>query len=119
MLKRSLWATKSKVVDSGEKENKEIKENTKNNDNNNTTASAEAKTKGSGNEESPNQGTTNSDSEDMVSGFLYDRLQKEVISLRKIFEVKENHLNAKDQEIKVWLKNTLSLSLTLNNYLDS
>nr|XP_048317772.1 microtubule-associated protein 70-5-like isoform X1 [Ziziphus jujuba var. spinosa] len=113
MLKRSLWATKSKVVDSGEKENKEIKENTKNNDNNNTTASAEAKTKGSGNEESPNQGTTNSDSEDMVSGFLYDRLQKEVISLRKIFEVKENHLNAKDQEIKMLMKKVEALTKSI------
>ncbi|KAH7518263.1 hypothetical protein FEM48_Zijuj09G0153000 [Ziziphus jujuba var. spinosa] len=89
MLKRSLWATKSKVVDS------------------------EAKTKGSGNEESPNQGTTNSDSEDMVSGFLYDRLQKEVISLRKIFEVKKNHLNAKDQEIKMLMKKVEALTKSI------
>lgn len=39
--------------------------------------------------------------EDMVSGFLYDRLQKEVISLRKICESKEGTINAKNEEIKV------------------
>ena len=43
----------------------------------------------------------NVDSEDMVSGFLYDRLQKEVISLRKICESKEGTINAKNEEIKV------------------
>lgn len=43
----------------------------------------------------------NVDSEDMVSGFLYDRLQKEVIALRKICESKEGTINAKNEEIKV------------------
>lgn len=40
-------------------------------------------------------------SEDMVSGFLYDRLQKEVIALRKLCESKEGTINAKNEEIKV------------------
>ena len=39
--------------------------------------------------------------EDMVSGFLYDRLQKEVIALRKVCESKEGTINAKNEEIKV------------------
>ena len=39
--------------------------------------------------------------EDMVSGFLYDRLQKEVIALRKVCESKEDTINAKNEEIKV------------------
>lgn len=116
MLKRSLWATKSKVVDSGEKENKEMKENTNMNNSDDTTVSSQLKTKISDNEESKNQVTTNSDNEDMISGFLYDRLQKEVINLRKLFQVKENDLNAKDQEIKVRLK---ILYLSLKNYLNS
>ncbi|KAL0926100.1 hypothetical protein M5K25_004487 [Dendrobium thyrsiflorum] len=38
--------------------------------------------------------------EDMVSGFLYDRLQKEVIILRKLQEEKDEVLNAKDDDIK-------------------
>lgn len=115
MLKRSLWATKSKVVDSGEKENKEVNENTNTNENDDTKVSAGLKTRITDNEESQNRVTTNSDNEDTVSGFLYDRLQKEVINLRKLFEVKENDLNAKDQEIKVRLK-ILSISLSQPPY---
>lgn len=72
-----------------------------------TTVSAELRTKGSDNGELPNE-IANANSEDLVSGFLYDRLQKEVISLRKFCDSKENDLSAKDQEIKVYLI-TLSL----------
>lgn len=43
----------------------------------------------------------NVDSDDMVSGFLYDRLQKEVIALRKICDSKDGTINAKNEEIKV------------------
>ncbi|KAF3451871.1 hypothetical protein FNV43_RR07967 [Rhamnella rubrinervis] len=113
ILKRSLWATKIKVVDSGEKENKEMKENTNMNDNDDTTVSAQLKTKVSDNEESQNRATTNSDNEDMISGFLYDRLQKEVINLRKLFQVKENDLNAKDQEIKMLMKKVEALTKSM------
>ncbi|WOK92291.1 microtubule-associated protein 70-5 [Canna indica] len=42
--------------------------------------------------------------EDMVSGFLYDRLQKEVINLREKHKDKNNLLNAKDDEIKLLQK---------------
>ncbi|KAG2248291.1 hypothetical protein Bca4012_088488 [Brassica carinata] len=48
--------------------------------------------------------------EDMVSGFLYDRLQKEVISLRKICESKEGTINAKNEEIKMLLKKVHALT---------
>ncbi|KAK9677008.1 hypothetical protein RND81_11G115600 [Saponaria officinalis] len=44
---------------------------------------------------------TREGSEDVVSGFLYDRLQKEVISLRMTCQVKDDGLSAKDDEIKV------------------
>ncbi|PKU84778.1 microtubule-associated protein 70-5 [Dendrobium catenatum] len=39
--------------------------------------------------------------EDFVSGFLYDRLQKEVIILRKLQEEKDEMLNVKDDDIKL------------------
>lgn len=72
--RKSLWASRSKVVDRDEKENNE----------------------------------TNldkfKDNDDVVSGFLYDKLQKEVITLRKFCEMKDNTLNAKDEENKVLMK---------------
>ncbi|AEE83864.1 Microtubule-associated protein 70 [Arabidopsis suecica] len=49
-------------------------------------------------------------SEDMVSGFLYDRLQKEVIALRKLCESKEGTINAKNEEIKMLLKKVDALT---------
>ncbi|XP_062088111.1 microtubule-associated protein 70-5 [Humulus lupulus] len=106
--KKSLWASRSKVVDSGEKENTEIREN--NNVNNSDRAvSGEHRTKGSDNGESPNQ-PAHTNSEDLVSGFLYDRLQKEVICLRKFCEAKESDLSSKDQEIKILMKKVDALT---------
>ncbi|KAA8537277.1 hypothetical protein F0562_027036 [Nyssa sinensis] len=114
LLRQSLWASRSKVVDSSGKENTEMKGNmvlnvNKFNDNK-TVDSRDIKTKGGGNEESQNMGSANSDSDDMVSGFLYDRLQKEVISLRKSCEVKDSSLNAKDEEIKMLIKKVDTLT---------
>ncbi|KAE7995227.1 hypothetical protein FH972_000048 [Carpinus fangiana] len=48
--------------------------------------------------------------EDVVSGFLYDRLQKEVINLRKLCEVKNSTLNAKDEEVKMLVKKVDALT---------
>ncbi|KAL0738125.1 hypothetical protein Bca4012_014335 [Brassica carinata] len=48
--------------------------------------------------------------EDMVSGFLYDRLQKEVIALRKVCESKEGTIDAKNEEIKMLLKKVDALT---------
>lgn len=99
MLRKSLWASRTKVVDSGEKENTELKTN--NNKIDDQTVTTEIKTKDGGNEDSPNKISTDCETEDVVSGFLYDRLQKEVINLRRHCEVKQSDVNAKDQEIKV------------------
>lgn len=55
--------------------------------------------KASGEEKSTE--TTNSDSTDMVSGVLYDMLQKEVVSLRKACHEKDQSLKDKDDAIEV------------------
>lgn len=105
MLRKNLWASRSKVADSSEKENAEMKVNTDTETKNNGGSNIEQTEKGSGN-------VDNCNAEDMVSGFLYDMLQKEVISLRKFCEAKDSSLNAKDEEIKVKLLVKLSLSLS-------
>ncbi|KAK7859961.1 microtubule-associated protein 70-5 [Quercus suber] len=97
MLKKSIWPSRSKVVDSNEKENT---------DNDETTASPERKSKSGGDEDPQNKGSN----EDVVSGLLYDRLQKEVINLRKLCDVKESTLNTKDEEIKVLIKKVDALT---------
>lgn len=51
-------------------------------------------------EEKSNE-TTNTDSSDMVSGVLYDMLQKEVVSLRKACHEKDQSLKDKDDAIEV------------------
>lgn len=73
-----MWASgRSKVVDITEKENRETID-------------------GEGFRE-----PSSLENEDTVSGFLYDKIQKEVINLRKLCEVKDGNLNTKDEEIKV------------------
>lgn len=113
MLRKSLWASRTKVVDSGEKENTEGKTNTDNNKNDDKTVSADIKTKDGADEDSPSKISINCESEDVVSGFLYDRLQKEVINLRRHCEVKESDMTAKEQEIKVKLQIFLFLYISL------
>ncbi|CAN8324903.1 unnamed protein product [Cochlearia groenlandica] len=54
------------------------------------------------------------DFEDMVSGLLYDRLQKEVIALRKICESKDGTINAKSEEIKMLLKKVDALTKAID-----
>ncbi|XP_039060242.1 microtubule-associated protein 70-5-like [Hibiscus syriacus] len=88
MVRKSLWASRCKVADSSEKENAETKVNTDLKDGD----------------------TADCGAEDMVSGYLYDRLQKEVINLRKFCEAKESSLNAKDEEIKMLMKKFEALS---------
>ncbi|MED6214451.1 hypothetical protein PIB30_103244, partial [Stylosanthes scabra] len=84
VLKKGIWASRSKVADSSEKENKMQLNTEMNLDSCNIKPDEDSKSK-----------------DDMVSGFLYDRLQKEVINLRKFCEVKESNLQTKDEEIKV------------------
>ncbi|CAL9014992.1 unnamed protein product [Prunus brigantina] len=110
MLKKSLWASRSKVVDIGEKENTEMKANNDTNKNDDRMVAAEIEAQAGGNKDSPNKISTSCDNEDMVSGFLYDRLQKEVLNLRRHCEAKESDMNAKDQEIKMLMKKVDALS---------
>ncbi|KAK4398828.1 Microtubule-associated protein 70-5 [Sesamum angolense] len=105
LLKKSLWASRNKVIDNSEKENAEMNKNAMVDD-----------------EMGNNKGITGSngekkdlelainDCEDMVSGFLYDRLQKEVISLRKFCDLKDSTLNSKDEEIKMLMKKIETLT---------
>ncbi|KAF5760575.1 putative microtubule-associated protein [Helianthus annuus] len=99
LVRQGLWASRSKVVDRDEKENNEmIVEN--------TSALKFDKFK------DEDRKTTKSfagDGDDVVSGFLYDKLQKEVISLRKFCEMKDTSLNAKDEENKVLMKKVENL----------
>jgi hypothetical protein len=53
------------------------------------------------NEDFQSKKPNDSCSDDLVSGFLYDRLQREVIKLRKSCETKDSSLQAKDEEIMV------------------
>ncbi|XP_023544721.1 microtubule-associated protein 70-5 isoform X2 [Cucurbita pepo subsp. pepo] len=87
VMKKSMWASgRSKVVDITEKENRETID-------------------GEGFRE-----PSSLENEDTVSGFLYDKIQKEVINLRKLCEVKDGNLNTKDEEIKVLMKKVDALT---------
>ncbi|KAG8494357.1 hypothetical protein CXB51_012114 [Gossypium anomalum] len=112
MVRKKLWASRCKVADSNEKENAEMKVNgdssiRKDGD---TKDSAEIKSNGGSNDQTGNRGIADSNAEDMVSGFLYDRLQKEVINLRKLCEAKDSSLNTKDEEIKMLMKKVEAFS---------
>ncbi|OVA20146.1 Microtubule-associated protein 70 [Macleaya cordata] len=113
MRRKSLWASKSKVADSAGKENTEVKANSDLNVDKyidiEIAVPEEVKTKGSNSTETQNK-STDGTSEDVVSGFLYDRLQKEVINLRKRCEDKDGTLNAKDDEIKVLMRRVDALT---------
>nr|KYP52142.1 hypothetical protein KK1_026056 [Cajanus cajan] len=62
-------------------------------------------------DEDPESKKTNSSGrDDVVSGFLYDKLQKEVINLRKSCEIKDSSLQAKDEEIKMLIKKVNALT---------
>ncbi|XWS18089.1 hypothetical protein CRYUN_Cryun32bG0011900 [Craigia yunnanensis] len=102
MLRKNLWTSRCKVADSSEKENEEMKVNTDSNIHKD--GGAEIKNNGGSNERTENTGNADCNAEDIVSGFLYDRLQKEVINLRKFCEAKDSSLNAKDEEIKMLVK---------------
>ncbi|XP_018823739.1 microtubule-associated protein 70-5-like isoform X1 [Juglans regia] len=110
VLRKGMWASRSKVVDSSEKENTEIRADTDMNiskgNEDETTASPEIKPKSGSNVDPQNEGSN----EDVVSGYLYDRLQREVINLRKLCEVRDSTLNAKDEEIKMLMKKVDALS---------
>ncbi|KAK6124762.1 hypothetical protein DH2020_041496 [Rehmannia glutinosa] len=111
LLKKSLWASRNKVIDNSEKENAEMNKNAIADDEvcNSDEVREMGNIKGS-NKEMKGFEMADIDCEDMVSGFLYDRLQKEVINLRKSCDMKESTLNSKDEEIKVLMKKIETLS---------
>ncbi|OMO76971.1 Myosin II heavy chain-like protein [Corchorus capsularis] len=103
---------RSKVADSSEKENAEIlKVSTNSNVSNQDGDSTSTATATASDERKNNENRGNA--EDMVSGFLYDRLQKEVINLRKCCEAKDSSLNAKNEEIKILIKKVEAFSRAL------
>ncbi|KAG2688627.1 hypothetical protein I3843_09G105600 [Carya illinoinensis] len=113
VLRKGIWASRSRVIDSGEKENAEIRAdmdmNIGKDNSDDTTASPEITPKSGSNKDQQNRGSD----EDMISGFLYDRLQKEVINLRKLCEVRDNTLNVKDEEIKMLMKKVDALTKSI------
>ncbi|KAJ6863959.1 microtubule-associated protein 70-5-like [Populus alba x Populus x berolinensis] len=117
MLTKGKWVSRNKVIDISGKENEEVKTKADScidkHRIDGTTNSEETKNKVGGNEDLPNKGSTNSDSQDVVSGFLYDRLQKAVINLQKSCETKERSLNAKDQEIQMLMKKVNALTKSI------
>ncbi|CAN4114626.1 unnamed protein product [Withania somnifera] len=111
LVKKSLWSSRNKVVDNAEKENAEIKENSNGHlYSKEMTDMQKIKNRAGDQEENKNTGSNESHDNDMVSGFLYDRLQKEVLCMRKFCETKESALNAKDEEIKMLVKKIETLS---------
>ncbi|KAL8228202.1 hypothetical protein R6Q57_015786 [Mikania cordata] len=103
LVKKGLWASRSKVVDRDEKENNEmIVENTSGLKFDKFKDEDRIITKSITDDD-------DDDDDDVVSGFLYDKLQKEVISLRKFCEMKDSSLNAKDEENKVLMKKVENL----------
>uniref|UniRef100_A0A0D9WNW6 Microtubule-associated protein 70-2 n=1 Tax=Leersia perrieri TaxID=77586 RepID=A0A0D9WNW6_9ORYZ len=63
-----------------------------------------------GNTDESNKETANNKSAEMVSGFLYDMLQKEVISLRKACYEKDHSLKDKDEAIEMLAKKVDTLT---------
>ncbi|KAJ6300908.1 hypothetical protein OIU76_021666 [Salix suchowensis] len=117
MLEKGIWGSRNKVIDISGKEIEEVKTNAGScidiHRIDDTTNSTETMNKVGGNEDLPDKGRTYSDSEDVVSGFLYDRLQKAVINLQKSCETKESSLNAKDQEIQMLMKKVNALTKSI------
>ncbi|KNA14811.1 hypothetical protein SOVF_103780 [Spinacia oleracea] len=97
VAKRSLWGSKTITG----KENSELVGNT----DMNVEISKDSNSAVQGEMESKEIG-----SEDAVSGFLYDRLQKEVINLRKTCQAKDDGLLSKDDEIKILMKKVDTLT---------
>lgn len=113
LLKKGMWVSSKKVVDRAGKENAEKKtcsdESVDEPANEKKTAFGGSVTDSNGDIELASKESTKLDNNDVVSGFLYDRLQKEVIGLRKFSEAKDSILNAKEQEIQVKFEQSVSL----------
>eukprot|EP00268_Persea_americana_P051718 TRINITY_DN5732_c0_g1_i3.p1 TRINITY_DN5732_c0_g1~~TRINITY_DN5732_c0_g1_i3.p1 ORF type:complete len:594 (+),score=175.16 TRINITY_DN5732_c0_g1_i3:348-2129(+) len=113
LVKKNLWATRSKFAGDGGKENAEGKVNSDVNASGfgyEVAVSEQIKTKGGDADSQREKQGLDAASEDLVSGFLFDRLQREVIYLRKLCEEKDGNLHIRDQEIKMLLKKVEALT---------
>lgn len=112
LVKKSLWTSRNKIIgNTVGKENAEMKENSIVDINYKESIDAhKIKNRGGDQDENKTNGCSQSDNDDIVSGFLYDKLQKEVICLRKFCETKESALSTKDEEIKILTKKIETLS---------
>ncbi|XP_043692466.1 microtubule-associated protein 70-5 isoform X2 [Telopea speciosissima] len=112
--RRSLWVPNKELSDNGGKENTEVNANSEVNAkkliDGEEVVSGENRSKGDNDMGLQNKGSLCAGSEDLVSGFLYDRLQREVINLRKSCEEKDAILNAKDEETKMLMKKVDALA---------
>ncbi|KAL3519276.1 hypothetical protein ACH5RR_017425 [Cinchona calisaya] len=117
LLRKRLWTNQNKVIDNSEKENKDVQENSVVDviisDDNEIQESGNIKRKSGDNQDAKSTARANTENADVVSGFLYDRLQKEVLSLRKSCEAKDSNLNAKDEGIKMLNKKIETLTKAL------
>ncbi|QCD79816.1 Microtubule-associated protein 70 [Vigna unguiculata] len=106
VLKKGIWASRSKV-DNAEKENEMLV----NTDMTLNRCNEEREAAEINVDEDPESKKPNgSGRDDVVSGFLYDKLQKEVINLRKSCETKDSSLQCKDEEIKMLTKKVDALT---------
>ncbi|XP_014517654.1 microtubule-associated protein 70-5 [Vigna radiata var. radiata] len=113
LLKKGIWASLNKVVDSDEKENKmQVNASINSNKRSDEREAAQIKTAVEDDEDSKSNSYNGNDlgTNDVVSGFLYDKLQKEVINLRKSCEIKESSLQTKEEEIKMLTKKVDALT---------
>ncbi|KAL1559988.1 microtubule-associated protein 70-5-like isoform X1 [Salvia divinorum] len=111
LSKKSLWASRNKVTGNSGKENAGTNKNAMVNDKiqNKDEVTEMGNTTGITGNNNDMKGLE-IDGEDMVSGVLYDRLQKEVIHLRKSSDLKDMTLHSKDEEIKLLMKKVETLA---------
>ncbi|KAH6768778.1 microtubule-associated proteins 70-5 [Perilla frutescens var. frutescens] len=114
LSRKSVWASRNKVIDNSEKENAVMNKNAMVSDKiqNNDDVTEMGNTKGiiGSNKEMKGLEIADVDCEDVVSGVFYDRLQKEVIHLRKSSELKDITLHSKGEEIKMLMKKIETLT---------
>lgn len=112
VLKKGIWASRNKFSDGGEKENEiQVKTGMNLKKCDGERGSGNVKTSSVDvNEDSKSNSCNDLGSNDVVSGFLYDKLQKEVINLRKSCETKDSSLHTKDEEIKMLTKKVDALT---------
>ncbi|KAL6520464.1 hypothetical protein OROHE_017052 [Orobanche hederae] len=117
LSRKSSWASRNNVTDNGEKENAETNKNDINHHEicNNDEIREMGDTKGITDSSKEIKGFEKDEMncEDTVSGFLYDRLQKEFINLRRYCDLKESTLSSKDEEIKKLMKKIETLTRTM------